>query len=93
MKLAAICFAPTELGGLSDGFPINMSRLAALPRFSASFSTDLDTFCLNLRSQAHLGEANNSRAPRLSVAASGITKFQLNVFAMRFHLMTPFGGS
>jgi hypothetical protein len=35
MKLAAICVAPTELGGLGDGFTINMSRLAALPRFSA----------------------------------------------------------
>jgi hypothetical protein len=35
MKLAAICVAPTELGGLGDGFTINMSRLAALPRFRA----------------------------------------------------------
>jgi hypothetical protein len=43
MKLA-ICVAPMELGGLGDGFTINMSRLAALPRFSASFSTELDGF-------------------------------------------------
>jgi hypothetical protein len=33
-----------ELGGLGDGFTINMSRLAALPRFSASFSTELSRF-------------------------------------------------
>ena len=45
MKLA-ICVAPMELGGLGDGFTINMSRLAALPRFSASFSTMLSGFQL-----------------------------------------------
>ena len=43
MKLA-ICVAPMELGGLGDGFTINMSRLAALPRFSASFSTEPRAF-------------------------------------------------
>ena len=45
MKLA-FCVAPMELGGLGDGFTINMSRLAALPRFSASFSTMLSRFYL-----------------------------------------------
>jgi hypothetical protein len=29
----------SELGGLGDGFAINMSRLTALLRFSVGFST------------------------------------------------------
>jgi hypothetical protein len=55
MKLA-ICVAPMELGGLGDGFTINMSRLAALPRFSASFSTMLSRFYFYPTNGLVLGE-------------------------------------